>query len=106
VTAGTDSARVSGITATSNGFGIYTATSSIVSHNVVNTNQGSGVRVGGASLVLDNQIGFNGGVGLLMLTSTASIGYARNVITNNASGNVSGGVAIGANACDSNLPCP
>lgn len=106
ISAATDTIRVSGITAIGNGFGIYVGGLATVNSNVVNTNQGAGVRVGGASLVMDNVIGYNGGVGLMMLTNTASIGYARNVITANAGGNVVGGVAIGPNACDNNLTCP
>lgn len=106
VTAASDGSRVSGISAIGNSYGIFVSTSSIVCQNIVNTNQGVGVRAGGASMVLDNVISFNGGVGLVLVTNTASIAYARNVITSNLGGNVSGGVATAPNACDNNQICP
>lgn len=105
VSAATTGSRIVGLAAVGNAYGIYASTLALVQNNVVHTNQGSGVRVGGASVVLDNNISFNSGFGLLAVTSTASIGYARNVITRNALGSVNGGVAIGPNACDNNQLC-
>lgn len=106
VSAASTVSRIAGVTAMGNGFGLFANTSALIQNNVVNTNQGAGVRVGGASLVVDNSISFNGGVGLLAITNTASIAHARNVITANVGGNLSGGVAVAPSACDNNLPCP
>ena len=79
------------------------AAASTVSGNAVYENVGSaGISASTGSLVESNAVsGTVGGVGLGLGDS----GYRGNVLTTHPSGNVSGGVNLGANACDGAL-CP
>ena len=57
----------------------------------------------GSGITSGNTVSGNGGFGL-SLHSTA--GYRDNVITDNATGTVEGGVNAGGNVCDGSLTCP
>ena len=51
----------------------------------------------------NNTVTLNGGYGLILLANDA---YLSNVITDNGSGTVQGGVNVGGNACNGVAACP
>ena len=97
---------VSGNLASRNGNGISTQGASVITGNVVNENRGAGIRTNlgsfGGSRLLENVAEDNIGLGLILATDDA---YGRNVLTSNLGLQVSGGVQIGLNRCDTGL-CP
>lgn len=99
---------VSGNTAYENGSdGIHATHGSTVSGNTAYGNQGDGIETGQACLIQRNTIYANTGYGLRLDIRSA---YRENVINynNSAGGNVqvTGGVDMGANACNGLLTCP
>lgn len=95
--------KVSGCTAYRNGRdGIVAGDGSVVSGSAVFWNGHSGIKSSGGSVVRDNSVSFNSWFGLELGTDD---GYHGNVISNNTTGTVSGGVNLGENACNG-IVCP
>jgi len=79
----------------------------LVTGNISTNNDGVGVKVDDACLVRDNIIYGNDGRGLTFTDRLGGrSGYAGNVITSNASAEVSGGNDLGGNVCGTNTTCP
>ncbi|MBF6571507.1 MAG: hypothetical protein IVW54_21860 [Candidatus Binataceae bacterium] len=75
--------------------------SGVIRGNVSDNNAGNGITAGANSVVINNEVSGNTGVGIAMQSST---GYSTNVI-NSTGTPVSGGYAMGGNACNG-APCP
>jgi hypothetical protein len=91
--------------------GIFVGGAGHVTHNSVTSNGGNGIQCtnagDGGCVVSENSVAKNDGFGLLL---TPNSGYVQNVITQNNGGTgnpqVSGGIEIGTNLCDTNTTCP
>jgi parallel beta-helix repeat protein len=106
--AGNFSSTVTGNTVNSNGStGISLGSGCTVSGNTVNNNGAAGITAQVGSTVIGNTIRGNVGLGLTLGAIGATCGYGSNVLTGNNTGGtqVSGGVQIGQNICNSAL-CP
>jgi parallel beta-helix repeat protein len=100
---------ISGNTAYLNGQdGIISGFGSTVSGNTANENGSDGIAANRGSTVQRNTVWRNGGFGLnLLLNATGfTSAFRENVITNNMTGTVNGGVNMGNNSCDGKPSCP
>lgn len=84
------------------GDGIVTSRAATVIHNSVVNNGDEGIRTLEGSTVIGNSVRDNTTTGLTLGTGT---GYANNVVTGNLT-QVSGGIQIGTNVCDTDTICP
>jgi hypothetical protein len=84
--------------------GIETSIGCLASDNVAYGNGSDGIEAGADSAIQRNALRSNGGLGLNPLA--ADVAYRENVIDNNVGGSVSGGLDLGANACNGSLTCP
>lgn len=83
--------------------GIRASDASVVVGNLVSTNTDDGiVSTFKPSTVRNNTVDSNGGIGLNLHSAA---GYGGNVISGNGT-NVSGGVEVGQNMCESDTTCP
>ena len=100
--------RVANLQVVHNGrFGIFAASGSIITANIVNRNGNIGILVEDSGLVIGNTIEQNGGFGL---SSSQGVGYKDNILGGNT-GNflgpqVNGGTEIGVNICHVDTTCP
>ena len=86
------------------GNGISVSTGSTIQRNTSYDNDENGIQsFFGGSSVQNNTVTLNGGYGLILLANDA---YLSNVITDNGSGTVQGGVNVGGNACNGVAACP
>jgi len=106
-----------------NGNGIWMLNSAHIANNTVINNNGDGIKVGNSGIVINNEVGGNlmDGISVAfsgMVNGNSSIGntglglnlggevsYLNNSLSYNTGGNVSGGVNLGANLCDTAV-CP
>lgn len=85
------------------GDGILTGAVSTVSGNTAYFNAFDGIDAGSGSTVQRNTTRLNSGVGLKLGSGAA---YRENVITNNTTGTVDGGVNMLSNSCNGATSCP
>jgi hypothetical protein len=57
-----------------------------------------GIVASDGATVAGNTVALNGGFGLMLIDRT--VGYARNVLSDNGGGAVSSGTSLGRNKCD------
>jgi hypothetical protein len=98
------------------------ASSGTVRGNSVSSNAGAGIIASGGA-VIGNSVESNGGVGISVFSGTlvqgnslrsnvigislsADSAYRENVISNNSSATVTGGVNLGDNSCNGTTTCP
>lgn len=108
-----------------NGEGVTTFTDSIIRGNHVAGNDGLGINANGdGCTIVGNSVTRNGGNGIggclgawvegnrvrvnagLGLQLSNDSGYRNNVIVDNQSGTVSGGIEVGTNLCNGDTTCP
>jgi hypothetical protein len=99
--------RVEGVSVGGNDVGIFAREGAIIINNSVGLNRGVGIRVLGGS-VTGNTVTLNRGLGLELGVANPTpnevgivVGYANNVLVDNADPQVSGGIQMGPNVCGS-----
>ena len=99
---------ISGNTAYDNGDdGIRAEFGSTISGNTAYDNGDDGIRANGGASVQGNTVSLNGSYGLnLFHTFLSDAGYRENVISENLTGTVNGGVNLGSNSCNGTTTCP
>lgn len=124
IVTGTGSTVVASTGSLNGSDGIRVGAGSVVRESAASFNENDGLFIGVGSLAIENSVYSNGADGIVAngdasvqrntVRESVAVGlslaidsaYRGNTLSDNTGGNITGGVDLGANACDGNAICP